>query len=204
MHLTAYVSRCIFGACFICSPPMNSPTGSPRSTTPAPRTWRPRSRSSNSSARSKPRPGSRESLLWYEHPSASRFEEAHSFAWELEAWGSFRDYARRVIEHLESRRFVSRLESLPPAAAEAVLRSIKRIQRASDPRARWELKLRGVPLSPSIGRPEGAHAHTRSAASTSPPSRRRASRSPTCRPTRWRSASSRSGFRRRASACSTA
>jgi hypothetical protein len=61
-------------------------------------------------------PGSRESLLWYEHPSVSRFLPADSLAWDLEAWGSFRDYAKQVLAKLESPRFASCWRS--PGSAE--------------------------------------------------------------------------------------
>jgi hypothetical protein len=88
-------------------------------------------------------PGSRESLLWYEHPLMARVEETNPLAWELEAWGALRDYARRLLVKLESPRFVSRLERLPAAQAAAALRAVRRIRDAADPRMRWALKLHG-------------------------------------------------------------
>jgi hypothetical protein len=91
--------------------------------------------------------GSRESLLWYEHPSVSRFAPSDSLAWDLEAWGCFRDYARQVLEKLESPRFVSRLSRLGSKEATRVLKSIQRIKRAADPRMRWTLKLAGDPFA---------------------------------------------------------
>jgi hypothetical protein len=97
-------------------------------------------------------PESRESLLWYEHPSVSRFDAAkRSFAWDLEAWGSFHDYAKQVLAKLESPRFVSRLVRLGPKEAARVLDSIKGIKRASDPRLRWPLKLVGGELRGAAG-----------------------------------------------------
>jgi hypothetical protein len=102
-------------------------------------------------------PESRELLLWYEHPSASRFLPSHSLAWDLEAWGSFHDYAERVRAKLESPRFVSRLSRLGPKEAARVLEAVAKIRRATDPRLRWALKLSGDPfgLASSV-RPEGA------------------------------------------------
>jgi len=82
-------------------------------------------------------PGSRESLLWYEHPSVARFDEANPIAYALEAWGEFRDYARQLLAKLESPRFVSRLERLPPAQAAAALQAVQRIKGATDPRSFW-------------------------------------------------------------------
>jgi hypothetical protein len=105
-------------------------------------------------------PASRESLLWYEHPSVSSFEVLGSLSWELDAWGAFCEYARKVLVQLESKRFVSRLGSLAPADAETVLRSVRRIRRVSDRRARWAFKLRAPPLA-SGGRAEDAREEVR-------------------------------------------
>jgi hypothetical protein len=105
-------------------------------------------------------PASRESLLWYEHPSVSCFEVPGSLSWQLEAWGAFREYARKALVQLESKRFVSRLMSLSPADAETVLRSIRRIRRVSDPRARWSLKRRAALLA-SDSRVEDAREEVR-------------------------------------------
>ncbi len=91
-------------------------------------------------------PGSRESLLWYEHPSVSRFQRTDSLAWELEAWGCFRDYAKQVLQKLESPRFMSRLSRLGTKEAATVLKSIREIKRAVHPRIRWTLKLAGDPF----------------------------------------------------------
>lgn len=87
-------------------------------------------------------PGSRESLLWYEHPSVAEIRVG-SLAWELEAWGEFRDYVKQIEDVLEAPRFLSRVARLPASKADEVLASIKRIKRAVDPRRRWALKLRG-------------------------------------------------------------
>jgi hypothetical protein len=89
-------------------------------------------------------PGSRESLLWYEHPLMARINEQHPLAWELEAWGAVRDYARQLLVKLESPRFGSRLERLPAAQATAALQAVKRIRDVADPRMRWALRLHGV------------------------------------------------------------
>ncbi len=87
-------------------------------------------------------PGSRESLLWYEHPIAALFSQSNAIAWELEAWGEFRDYVHNVLERLQAPRFAKRVTRLEPAKATAVLDAVKRIKRAADPRARWALALR--------------------------------------------------------------
>lgn len=102
-------------------------------------------------------PGSRESLLWYEHPSVSRFLPADSFAWDLEAWGCFRDYAKQVLEKLESPRFAERVSRLAPEDARRAMQAIREIRRAADPRVRWTLKVVGdsVRLAPEV-RPEDA------------------------------------------------
>jgi hypothetical protein len=91
-------------------------------------------------------PGSRESLLWYEHPMVSGVLPEGSLAYDLEAWGSFRDYARQILEKLESARFMARLSALGARQAAEVLRLMREIQRAADPRLRWALKLAGAPL----------------------------------------------------------
>ncbi len=100
-------------------------------------------------------PGSRESLLWYEHPSVSRFDDPRSIAWELEAWGSFRDYTSQITKELESPRFVARLARLPSSEADTVFKLIKRIKREADPRTRWTLKMRDDAACTSM-RPETA------------------------------------------------
>jgi hypothetical protein len=106
-------------------------------------------------------PGSRESLLWYEHPSVSRFQMSGSLAWDLEAWGCFRDYAKQVLQKLESPRFTSRLSCLGTKEAATVLKSIKEIKRATDPRLRWALKLAGDPRGLAKVHPEDACAELR-------------------------------------------
>jgi hypothetical protein len=89
-------------------------------------------------------PGSRESLLWYEHPVAQAFEDANPLAPALEAWGELRDYARRLVTKLESPRFAARLERLPSAQARVVTRSLERIRAAADVRMLWTLARHGV------------------------------------------------------------
>jgi hypothetical protein len=106
-------------------------------------------------------PGSRELLLWYEHPALAQLV-SDSLNWDLEAWGSFRDYARQILEKLESARFLARLSSLGVGKAAEVLRLTQEIQRATDPRLRWALKLAGDPLKVAREvRPEQACAEVR-------------------------------------------
>jgi hypothetical protein len=95
-------------------------------------------------------PGSRESLLWYEHPTVTpRMVPgtcvAASLSWDLEAWGCFRDYAKKVLAQLESERFAARLSRLGAQEAATVLSVVRQIKRATDPRLRWTLKLSGHP-----------------------------------------------------------
>jgi hypothetical protein len=107
-------------------------------------------------------PESRESLLWYEHPSVSRFQTSDSLARDLEAWGSFRDYAKKILAKLESPRFASRLSRLGAREATALLRIVEEMRRATDPRLRWALKLGGDPFGlASKARPEAACAEVR-------------------------------------------
>jgi hypothetical protein len=96
-------------------------------------------------------PGSRELLLWYEHPAAARFEVAGSFAHALEAWAGYRDYAERVLEQLQSHRFVSRVASLPASDGTKVLDLIGQIKRHADPRARLTLRSLGLPVEGASG-----------------------------------------------------
>jgi hypothetical protein len=103
-------------------------------------------------------PGSRESLLWYEHPTVSLSHPAgaliisrvkaklDTLAWDLEAWGCFHDYTKQVLAQLESARFAARLSRLRPDQAVTVLGVIRQIKRATDPRLRWTLKLSGDPF----------------------------------------------------------
>jgi hypothetical protein len=95
-------------------------------------------------------PGSRESLLWYEHPrcvpllgQSTVVRSLESLAWDLESWGCFRDYALQVLAKLESPRFASRLSRLGSKEAAAVLQSIRWIKRVADPRWRWTARLHG-------------------------------------------------------------
>jgi hypothetical protein len=107
-------------------------------------------------------PGSRESLLWYEHPIMARFEASDSLPWDLEAWGCFRDYAKQVLSKLESARFAARLSRLDTKTASKVVDAIKQIRRAIDPRLRWTAKLAGDPVALAIRvRPESACAEVR-------------------------------------------
>jgi hypothetical protein len=86
-------------------------------------------------------PGSRESLLWYEHESVAIFgDNRETLAWDLEEWGGFRDYARQVLAKLESPRFADRLAGLSSAKIATVMASIRKIRRAADPRFQWALR----------------------------------------------------------------
>jgi hypothetical protein len=107
-------------------------------------------------------PGSRESLLWYEHVSVADFGLGGALPWDLEAWGAFRDYAHRVLAQLEAPRFVARLARLGRDQAALVLKTIHRIRRAVDPRLRWALELGGHPaVAAAPVRPENACAKVR-------------------------------------------
>src|SRR3954467_2500964 len=106
-------------------------------------------------------PGSRESLLWYEHASVARFGLNHTLAWDLEAWGAFRDYAQLVLARLEAPRFTLRLTRLDDTRAARVLKCIRRIRHAADPRRRWALKLTGDPAAAATVRPEDPCAEVR-------------------------------------------
>jgi hypothetical protein len=90
-------------------------------------------------------PGSRESHLWYEHPSVARFLPGDALAWDLEAWGSFHDYLKQVLAKLASPRFEARLARLGTKEAAAALKAIGRIKRAADPRVRWTAMWTGDP-----------------------------------------------------------
>jgi hypothetical protein len=107
-------------------------------------------------------PGSRESVLWYEHPIVTRFEAGDSLTWDVEAWGCFRDYAKQVLRALESARFASRLECLGPKEAAAFLAAVREIKRATNPSLRWTLKLSGDPFGLAARvRPEDACSEVR-------------------------------------------
>jgi hypothetical protein len=86
-------------------------------------------------------PESRESLLWYEHDSATNFLTHDALAWALEGWGGFRDYARRVLAALESERFRARVAELDERRAARVMLALREIRRVADPRLRWSLEL---------------------------------------------------------------
>ena len=84
---------------------------------------------------------SSESLLWYEHPSlVGKMLGGDAFVKELDAWGAFHEYAFKVIQKLESARFVSRLGRLGSKEAEEVLECLRQIKAVADPRTRWTLK----------------------------------------------------------------
>ncbi len=107
-------------------------------------------------------PGSRERLLWYEHPCVADFAAANSLAWELEDWGAFRGYAERVLAALDSPRFVARLGRLRSSESARVLKAVQRIRRLADPRARWALHGAAAPLGAShLPRAEDASAELR-------------------------------------------
>jgi hypothetical protein len=102
-------------------------------------------------------PGSREALLWFEHASMARFVASDSLAWDVEAYGVFREYTAQVLKVLESPRFVARLGRLDSKAAGRVLAAVRELKRAADPRLRWQLKLGGDPCGAAAAvRPETA------------------------------------------------
>ncbi len=127
-------------------------------------------------------PGSREALLWFEHPNVTRFGSTRlagaaqfgpgalggalvledSLSWDLEAWGGFRDYATQILKRLESPRFTARVGRLGTREAATVMQAIRGIRRATDPRLRWALKLAGDPggLAARV-RPENSCAEVR-------------------------------------------
>jgi hypothetical protein len=86
-------------------------------------------------------PGSRTSLLWYEHPSISHVPGPSWIVGELEDWGDFRDYAHQILQAIESPRFTARLMRLAPSEAARVFESIERLKRMADPRTRWTFKV---------------------------------------------------------------
>lgn len=92
---------------------------------------------------------SHESLLWYEHADVSRGALAQTLGRELEEWGGFREYTRRVLDELESPRFVKRLARLTTSEATAVVDRVKAIRRAADPRSRWRERLARANVAPS-------------------------------------------------------
>lgn len=105
-------------------------------------------------------PGSRESLLWYEDASVTDFGLA--IAWDLEAWGSFREYVQRVLMELAAPRFSRRLARLGTSEAQTVAHAISRIRHTADPRRRWALKLAGDPRgAAALVQPENACAEVR-------------------------------------------
>jgi hypothetical protein len=106
-------------------------------------------------------PGSSELLLWYEHPQVARFEDERSLAFELDAWACFRDYTGRVLDALESPRFAARMTRLGAKEADLVFAAVKSIKRATDPRARWALKLADAARSARAKQAEEACAEVR-------------------------------------------
>jgi hypothetical protein len=81
-------------------------------------------------------PGTSEYLLWYEHPRLQHHIPA-GIDIKLHAWGAFYAYARRVLDQLESKRFMARLALLPTDDAQSVLHAVQRIRSVAVPRARW-------------------------------------------------------------------
>jgi hypothetical protein len=89
-------------------------------------------------------PGSSEYLTWYEQPElAKRFPRigigppsclGPNMARVVDAWRVFAHYTRRVVKHLESPAFATRVAKLDPGAASAVHQAIARIKRASTKR----------------------------------------------------------------------
>ncbi len=80
-------------------------------------------------------PTSHEWLLWYEHPGLAQFE----MRWlqdQFDAWLSFHEYAKRIVDQLESARFVARMAHLSGADASAVVEAIAHIKDLCDPRRR--------------------------------------------------------------------
>jgi hypothetical protein len=86
-------------------------------------------------------PESRESLLWYEHKSVANFGLFDVLAADLETWGSFRDYTKRILTQLEAPRFAARVARLATGDARKVVQAIARIRLTADPRLRWSLEL---------------------------------------------------------------
>lgn len=85
-------------------------------------------------------PGSRESLLWYEHPLyRERIAQGSMVmvgsAERIDGWIELHDYAKSVLRALEAPRFTRRLERLDAKHAEAVFEHVKEIKRVTDPRA---------------------------------------------------------------------
>jgi hypothetical protein len=87
-------------------------------------------------------PGSSEWLLWYEHPSVAGrvFPDIHAqVAPEIvkfsQEWGRFLTYTRRVVKHLESKAFASRLTSLRDEDAAKVTAAVARIRKLGTARA---------------------------------------------------------------------
>jgi hypothetical protein len=105
-------------------------------------------------------PGSRESLLWYEHPALLSLPGPGSIAWELEDWGDFREYAHQILRAIESPRFTARLMRLLPGEAARVFESIEQLKRMADPRSRWTSKIRAAGAADEA-RPHDARAELR-------------------------------------------
>jgi hypothetical protein len=105
-------------------------------------------------------PESRESLLWYQQRAVLGSLEMNAIAWELENWGDFRDYARAVLQAIESPRFTARLMRLAPGDAARIFDSIERLKRMADPRTRWAAKIH-VAGAAAETRPHDARAELR-------------------------------------------
>jgi hypothetical protein len=108
-------------------------------------------------------PGSTDALLWYEHPSVAGRDvmgywkdappEIIAFARD---WGRFNGYVRRVVKHLESPQFRTRLAKLSDAEAAIVTGALQRIRRGATTRLlamgefrqkNWAMFLRGGPTA---------------------------------------------------------
>jgi hypothetical protein len=88
-------------------------------------------------------PESTEWLLWYEHPSmAGRMQQLSESQRALELqglrmshhWGAFLGYAKRVLAHLQSPAFATRVAQLTPHDAERVSTALAQIRAAAKAR----------------------------------------------------------------------
>jgi hypothetical protein len=101
-------------------------------------------------------PGSSEWLLWYEHPSVSQRplpDLSERLAPEIvrfsHDWGHFNGYVRRIVKHLESTQFVTRLTRLSPADAAAVTEAVRRIRRLATTAVGYHLCAPALPQTAS-------------------------------------------------------
>jgi hypothetical protein len=87
-------------------------------------------------------PGSRETLLWYEHPLYRQRVSPVSMAGSaatIDGWIELHDYAKSILRALEAPRFTSRLARLDTKHSAAVFEHVKEIKRVTDPRAASQL-----------------------------------------------------------------